>query len=300
VPMEATEATVPLEATEATVPLEATVLQNATARSIPAGVALRRNNVHVSGNPNGRPIIFAHGFGCSQEVWRHVTPYFAADFKIVVFDLVGAGASDLAAYDRGKYDSLHGYADDLLEIMDELDLHDAVYVGHSVSSMVGVLASNHHSERFGALVLVGPSARYTNALGYIGGFTEDDIEAMLDTLDSNYLGWSAQMAPAMIGNPDRPELGEELTANFCSTDPTIARHFARVTFLSDNRRDLAAVRLPTLVLQCTDDVIAPFPVGEFVHHSIAGSEMVVLTSTGHCPNLADPTQLAREIRNYLA
>jgi len=267
--------------------------------SPPGPRAIDRNNVVVSGNPTGRPMVFAHGFGCSQEVWRNVTPAFADDHLIVVFDHVGAGGSDLSAYDPGKYDSLHGYADDLGEILEELDLHDVVFVGHSVSSMVGVLAANRDPSRFGALVLVGPSPRYVNDGDYVGGFEQDDIDAMLDTLDSNYLGWSSAMAPVMTGNADRPEVGQELTDNFCSTDPTIARHFARVTFLSDNRRDLAAVSVPTLVLQSTDDVIAPLGVGRFVTESIPGSSFVMMSSTGHCPNLSDPGQLADAIRNYL-
>jgi sigma-B regulation protein RsbQ len=260
---------------------------------------LERNNVTVSGNPAGRPVVFAHGFGCSQEVWRNVTPAFVDDHLVVTFDSVGAGGSDLSAYDPGKYDSLHGYADDLLEILDDLDLHDVVFVGHSVSAMVGVLAANRDPSRFGALVLVGPSPRYVNDGDYVGGFEQEDIDSMLDTLDSNYLGWSSAMAPVMTGNADRPEIGLELTDNFCSTDPTIARHFARVTFLSDNRRDLASVSVPTLVLQSTDDVIAPLSVGRFVAGEIPQGRLVVMETTGHCPNLSDPDLLAAEIRAYL-
>jgi sigma-B regulation protein RsbQ len=258
-----------------------------------------RNNVREFGNPAGRPIVFAHGFGCNQAVWRNVTPYFEDDYRVILFDHVGAGGSDLAAYDRSKYDSLHGYADDLLEIIDDLDARDPVYVGHSVSSMVGVLAATAEPSRFGALVLVGPSARYVNEGEYVGGFERADIDAMLDTLDANYLGWSSSMAPVMMGNLDRPELAAELTDNFCNTDPTIARHFARVTFLSDNRRDLDAVVTPTLILQCTDDVIAPTVVGEYVHEHIVGSTLVTMAAKGHCPNLSDPAQLAREIRTFL-
>ena len=261
--------------------------------------AVLRNNVTLAGNPDGRPMVFAHGFGCSQAVWRNVAPAFADDHLIVLFDHVGAGGSDLSAYDPGKYDSLYGYADDLGEILEELDLHDVVYVGHSVSSMVGVLASNRDPSRFGALVLVGPSPRYVNDVDYTGGFEQADIDSMLDTLDSNYLGWSSAMAPIMTGNLDRPEIGQELTDNFCSTDPAIARHFARVTFLSDNRRDLANVTVPTLILQSTDDVIAPLEVGSYVADAIPDSRLVVMTTTGHCPNLSDPEALATEIRAYL-
>jgi sigma-B regulation protein RsbQ len=261
--------------------------------------ALARNAVTVTGNPAGRALVFAHGFGCSQEMWRGVISHFTDDYRVVTFDHVGAGRSDLSAYDRGKYDSLHGYADDLLEILEQLDLSDAVYVGHSVSAMVGVLAANRDSSRIGDLVLVGPSPRYVNEGEYIGGFEQTDIDAMLDTLDANYLGWSSAMAPVIMGNADRPTLGQELTDSFCSTDPAIARHFARVTFLSDNRRDLAKVSVPTLVLQSRQDAIAPEPVGTYVNEQIPNSELVVLTSTGHCPNLSDPVQLANEIRNYL-
>jgi sigma-B regulation protein RsbQ len=259
-----------------------------------------RNNITVLGNPDGRPILFAHGFGCNQDVWRHVYPAFLDEYRVVLFDHVGAGKSDLSAYDFGKYDSLHGYADDVLEIFDDLDLSDAVYVGHSVSAIVGVLAANAAPERFGALVLVTPSPRYINdGAGYVGGFEEEDIRALLDELDSNYLGWSSVIAPLMMGNTDRPELGEELTGNFCSTDPTIARHFARVTFLSDNRDDLDDVTVPTLVLQSREDVIAPATVGAYVHEHIADSRLVTLSTTGHCPNLSGPDELVREILAYL-
>jgi sigma-B regulation protein RsbQ len=262
---------------------------------------LRRNNVRVTGDPSGRTLIFAHGFGCSQEMWRFVAPAFQADHRVVLFDAVGAGRSDLSAYDRGKYDSLHGYADDLLEILDELGVDDdVVFIGHSVSAMVGVLAANRQPARFRALVLVGPSPRYLNDDDYVGGFDRPDIDGLLDALDANYLDWSARLAPVIMGNSDRPELGNELTESFCSTDPTVARHFARVTFLSDNRRDLADVVTPTLVLQCRDDAIAPQPVGEYVHRQIRNSRLVQLDATGHCPNLSHPDQLIPQIRAYLA
>lgn len=259
-----------------------------------------RHNVRISGRPDGRPLLFAHGFGCSQEVWRLVAPRFEDEYRVIRFDYVGAGGSDVSAYDRSKYDSLHGYADDVLELMQALDLHDTVFVGHSVSSMIGVLASNDDPSRFGALVLVGPSPRYVNDGGYIGGFEQRDIDALLDSLDANYLGWSRTMAPVIMGNADRPELGDELTGLFCSVDPEVARQFAHVTFLSDNRRDLEQVTLPTLVLQSRDDAIAPLPVGRYVHEQIAGSRLVVLDSTGHIPNLSGPDQVVSAIRAFLA
>jgi len=256
---------------------------------------LARNNVQELGNPAGRPIVFAHGFGCSQEVWRKVVPYFLDEYRVILFDHVGAGGSDLTAYDRGKYDSLHGYADDILGILNALDLHDVVFVGHSVSTMMGVLASIADPARFAKLVLVGPSPRYVNDGDYVGGFSQADIDALLDSLDANYLGWSATMAPVIAGNPDRPEVGEELTGLFCATDPAIGRHFARVTFLSDNRADLPHVTVPTVVLQCSDDVIAPTVVGAYVRASIPGSTLVHLAASGHLPNLSAPDELAAVI-----
>lgn len=269
-----------------------------TPGSTPAGACLR-NNVHLSGNPDGRAIVFAHGFGCSQEMWRDVVPAFEAEFRIVLFDHVGAGDSDLSQYDYGKYDALHGYADDVLELLEELDLRDVVYVGHSVSSMIGVLAAIRSPERFGALALVCPSPRYINDEGYVGGFDQQEIEGLLEALDANYLGWSATMAPIIMDNPERPELGHELTTSFCKTDADIAGHFAHVTFLSDNRRDLSQVSTPTLILQSEHDVIAPLPVGEYVHRQIRGSEFVLLPISGHCPNLSAPELLATEIRAFL-
>lgn len=261
---------------------------------------LRRNNVTVSGDPSGRVLVFAHGYGCSQAAWNLVAPRFEQDHRVVLFDHVGAGDSDLSAYDRSKYDSLHGYADDVLEILDALDVTDVVFVGHSVSAMIGVLAANRDPSRFGSLILVGPSPRYVNDGTYHGGFEAPAIEGLLDALDANYLGWSATVAPMMMGNPERPELGEELTESFCRTDPQIARHFAHVTFLSDNRADLARVRVPTLVLQSIDDVIAPMEVGEFVHRMIPGSTFEVLRTSGHIPNLSGPDELAAAIRAHLS
>lgn len=254
-----------------------------------------RNNVNEIGAPDGRPLLFAHGFGCSQHMWRHVAPGFD-DHRVVLFDHVGAGGSDLSAYVRAKYDSLHGYVDDVVEIVEELDLRDVVFVGHSVSAMIGVLAATRAPSKFSDLVLVGPSPRYLNDDGYVGGFDQADIDRLLESLDENYLGWSSVMGPVIMGNPQRPELAEELTASFCRTDPAIARHFAAVTFLSDNRRDLPSVETPTLVVQCTDDAIAPLNVGTYVHEQITNSQLVVLNATGHCPHLSAPAELTSVLR----
>jgi len=257
-----------------------------------------RNHVVVSGTAGARPMLFAHGYGCDQQMWRHVTPAFD-DFQVVCFDHVGAGRSDLAAYDPARYASLEGYATDVLEICDALDLRDVVYVGHSVAAMIGVLAANREPDRFAALVLVGPSPRYLDDDGYVGGFGAADIEELLGALDANYLGWSQAMAPVIVGNADRPELGAELTASFCRTDPEIAKRFARATFLADNRADLDHVTVPTLVLQCTEDVIAPPDVGRYVADHIAGSELVILDATGHCPNLSAPEATAAAIARFV-
>jgi sigma-B regulation protein RsbQ len=260
---------------------------------------LRRNNLRVAGRPDGRPMVFAHGFGCDQHMWRFVSPAFEADYRIVLFDHVGAGGSDLSAYDPGRYGSLRGYAEDVLQVCETLELSDVVFVGHSVSAMIGVLAAQMDPGRIGALVLVGPSPRYIDDEGYVGGFSERDIEELLESLDSNFLGWSSAMAPAIMGNPGRPELGAELTESFCRTDPEVAAHFARVTFTSDNRADLGAVAVPTLVLQCSDDVIAPPEVGDYVHRAIPRSTFVQLDATGHCPNLSAPEETIEAIQAFL-
>jgi sigma-B regulation protein RsbQ len=259
-----------------------------------------RHNITFAGPTDGQPMIFAHGFGCDQNMWRHVAPAFSDTFRVICFDHIGAGGSDLASYDVERYGSLAGYADDIVQICEELDLHDVIFVGHSVSAMMGVLAANKAPERFAKLVLVGPSPRYLDDVDYKGGFTEADITEMLDSLESNYLGWSSVMAPIIIGNADRPELGNELTASFCRTDPEIARRFARVTFTSDNRADLSAVAVPTLIVQCSDDVIAPVVVGEFVHAAIPRSSFVMLDATGHCPNLSAPEQTVAAIASFVA
>jgi len=260
--------------------------------------ATLRNNVRILGS-GPKAILFAHGFGCDQNMWRLMTPAFEESYRVVLFDHVGAGNSDVSSYQRDKYGTLDGYAIDVLEICSELGLEDVIFVGHSVSAMIGVLAARREPARFEALVLVGPSPRYIDDDGYTGGFSREDIEELLNSLDSNYLGWSAAIAPAIMANGDRPELGTELTNSFCRTDPEIAAHFARVTFLSDNREDLSVVNVPTLILQCSDDIIAPRTVGEYIHSRMARSELVYLTATGHCPNLSAPRETTAAIKDFL-
>jgi sigma-B regulation protein RsbQ len=262
-------------------------------------VIRERHNVTVSGRHGAPPMLFAHGFGCDQNMWRYVAPRFEKDFEVVLFDHVGAGASDLSAYNVDRHSSLQGYAEDVLDIVRELDLRDVIFVGHSVSAMIGVLAAREAPELFAKLVLVGPSPRYIDDTEYVGGFAEPDIQELLDSLDSNYLGWSTAMAPVIMGNEDRPELGAELTESFCRSDPDIARRFARVTFLSDNRADLASVGTPTLVLQCSNDAIAPVAVGEYVAAAMPNAALVMLEATGHCPNLSAPEATADAIAAFV-
>lgn len=259
---------------------------------------LKRNNVTITGHGQ-QPMLFAHGFGCDQHMWRMVAPAFAADYKVILFDHVGSGHSDLSAYDFNKYSSLKGYADDLLEICHELDISGGIFVGHSVSSMIGVLAAIREPERFAKLVLIGPSPCYVNDENYVGGFSREDIDGLLDMLDSNHLGWSGAMAPVIMGNPDRPELAEELTNSFCRTDPAIASQFARVTFLSDNRADLPQLKTPALLLQCTADPIAPETVGRYLHDVLPQSTLFMMKATGHCPNLSAPAETIAAMRAYL-
>jgi sigma-B regulation protein RsbQ len=263
---------------------------------------LARNHVRVSGAAGGQPMLFAHGFGCDQHMWRLVTPRFEADYRIVTFDHAGYGGSQLSAWNAERHSQLTGYAEDMLEIIAELDLRDVVFVGHSVASMIGVLAANSAPDRFADLVLVAPSPRYVDdpETGYVGGFSQDDITGLLEALDSNYFGWSSTMAPAIMGNADRPALAEELTETFCRADPRVASAFARATFLADNRDDVARLRTPALVLQCSDDPIAPDGVGRYVADAIAESAFVQLEATGHCPNLSAPGETADAIAAYLS
>ena len=260
---------------------------------------LARNNVSVTGAADAPPMVFAHGFGCDKGMWRHVAPAFESTHRVVLFDHVGAGGSDLSAYDPERYSSLRGYARDVVEVVEALDLPPVVFVGHSVSAMIGALAATDRPELFERLVLVGPSPRYVDDEGYRGGFSQEEIDELLETMDGNYLGWSQHIAPVIMGVPDRPDLGEELAGSFCRTDPAIARRFARTTFLSDNRADLPRVTTPSLVLQCRNDVIAPVEVGEYVHAALPHSELVLLDATGHCPNLSAPGQVVEAMQRWL-
>lgn len=260
--------------------------------------AIRRNNVHVSGS-GGTTMMFAHGFGCDQNMWRLLQPTYAARFRTITFDLTGSGSSDLAAYDRDKYGSLVGYATDVVEILEELGDGPVIFVGHSVSAMIGMLANLRAPQLFAAQVMVGPSPCYINEGSYVGGFSRADIEGLLDTLDSNYLGWSSNMAPVIMGAPEQPELATELSNSFCRTDPEIAKHFARVTFLSDHRADLPRLQAPALIIQCSDDMIAPVAVGEYMHRVLPRSTLALISNVGHCPHLSAPSPCTSAIDAFL-
>jgi sigma-B regulation protein RsbQ len=259
----------------------------------------RRHNVNVSGT-GPATMVFAHGFGCDQTMWRYLAPAFAKRYRTVLYDLVGSGGSDLAAYDRDRHGTLHGHAADLLEVVDEFAEGPLIFVGHSVSAMIGMLATIETPARFAAQIMVGPSPAYINDGDYIGGFTRADIDGMLETLESNYLGWSSTMAPVIMGAPGQPQLREELTNSFCRTDPEIARHFARVTFLSDHRADLPRSTTPALILQCSDDVIAPCSVGEYMQRTMPSSTLRIIENVGHCPHLSAPGASVDAMEAFLA
>lgn len=262
---------------------------------------VRRNHVTLAGRAEGPVMVFAHGFGCDQDMWRKLVPFFAERYRLVLFDHVGAGRSDAAAYDPVKYGSLDGYAADLLEICACLELSAVVLVAHSVSAMVALIAAEREPGRFSRLILVAPSPRYIDdpAEGYVGGFSAEDIEGLLASLDSNYFAWAAALAPMVMGNPDDPILSEQLRSSFCRTDPVIARDFARVTFLSDTRHVLDKVGTEALILQCSQDLLAPPEVGVYLQRRLEGSTLVQLQATGHCPHVSAPAETAAAVRKYL-
>jgi sigma-B regulation protein RsbQ len=258
-----------------------------------------RHNVTVAGD-GPMTLVFAHGFGCDQNMWRFLAPAYAKRYRTVRYDLVGSGASDLSAYDKAKYGSLRGHAQDALELVQAYGQGPVVFVGHSVAAMIGLLAGVEAPERIAAHVMLGPSPSYIDDGDYVGGFSRADIDSLLETLESNYLGWSSTMAPAIMGAPDQPELGVELTNSFCRTDPDIAAHFARVTFLSDNRTDLPKLAAPALILQCSDDIIAPLAVGDYLHRTLPNATLRVIENVGHCPHLSEPEASAQAISEFLS
>ncbi|MCT7948540.1 alpha/beta hydrolase [Ancylothrix sp. C2] len=259
-----------------------------------------RNNVTVLGQ-GPQVMLLAHGFGCDQNMWRYLTPAFLNDYKIILFDYVGSGKSDIAAYNTERYSNLNGYAQDILDICEALALSEVIFVGHSVSSVIGILASIQAPHFFKNLILVSPSPCYINQPpDYIGGFERADIEGLLDIMEKNYIGWASFLAPMVMQNPDQPELTRELEASFCSTDPVIASRFAEVTFYSDNRNDLSKVTIPSLVLQCAEDMIAPVEVGEYLGQHLPKSTLKLMKATGHCPHMSHPEETINLIKEYLS
>ncbi|HET8819041.1 MAG TPA: alpha/beta hydrolase [Xanthomonadaceae bacterium] len=258
-----------------------------------------RHHVTVTGQ-GPETMIFAHGFGCDQNMWRLMAPSYEDRYRTIRYDLVGSGRSDLSAYDRSRYGTLQGHADDLVELVREFAHGPAVVVGHSVSAMIGLLAGVKAPELFKAHVMLGPSPCYINDGDYVGGFSRADIDSLLETMEGNYLGWSSTMAPAIMGAPDRPELAEELTNSFCRTDPDIATHFARVTFLSDNRADLPRLQAPALILQSSEDLIAPRAVGEYMARTLPDATLRVIRNVGHCPHLSAPCESMDAMDEFLA
>ena len=269
------------------------------AKASPAEAIRARNNVRVSGNGT-RPMLFAHGFGCDQSMWRYVAPAFEGDYRVYLFDYVGCGKSDWSAYDARRYETLDGYAQDIVDIVEAFDLRDVVFVGHSVSSVVGLLAAQRAPGRFSRHILIGPSPRYINDTGYVGGFERADIEGLLALMEKNNVGWAAYLAPIVMNQPGRQELVQELQESFCAADPRVTRAFARATFLSDNRADLKQVDVPALILQCSQDAIAPQAVGEYLHRELRGSTLRMMQATGHCPHMSHPEETIRLMKEYLA
>ena len=259
----------------------------------------KRNNVRVFGKGT-QPMMFAHGFGCDQNMWRFITPAFEDEYKIILFDYVGAGKSDISAYNAERYASLQGYATDIEEICEELNLENVIIIAHSVSAMIALLAAMQKPAYFSKIIMVGPSPCYINDENYVGGFERKDIEGLLETMEKNYIGWSNFLAPKIMGNDDRPELGNELSESFCSTDPVIARRFAEATFFSDNRQDLKKNKIPSLILQCSDDIIAPTQVGKYLSQNLPKSTLKIMKATGHCPHMSEPAETISLIKEYLA
>ncbi|WP_461169547.1 alpha/beta fold hydrolase [Arthrobacter sp. Z1-15] len=260
-----------------------------------------RNNVQVLGNPDGPVMMFAHGFGCDQGMWQRLVPRFSRDYRIVLFDHMGAGNSDIDSYSSAKYSSLDGYTSDVQDIMSELDLRDVTFVGHSVGGMMGVAAAAADPSRFKALVFLASSPSYMDYPedGYVGGTSQRDIRELLDSLDSNYMVWAAAMAPVIMGNPESPQLHSELEGSFCRINPTIAREFARVAFLSDVRHLLPDVTVPTLVMQCSEDLLAPVHVGTYTQEQLPHATLAVMKATGHLPHVSAPAETADTIISYL-
>ena len=259
---------------------------------------LKRNNVNIIGKGD-KVILFAHGFGCSQNAWKRIISSFAEEYKLVLFDYVGAGKSDISAYDNSRYNSLDGYAMDIIEICDELKIKDAIFIGHSVSAMIGALVAIKHPCIFKKLIFIAPSPCYINEEGYVGGFEKEDIDALLELMENDFASFTKSMVPVIVANPSQPELADEMENNFCTTDKEILKQFARITFLSDNRKDLPDIPVESLTLQCSEDIIAPTEVGKYINENTPKNKLVILQATGHCPHMSAPEETINNIKSFL-
>lgn len=259
---------------------------------------IERNHVRVIGEGH-QIIVMAHGFGCDQNMWQYITPYFKEQYKIVLFDYVGSGKSDMSAYDAEKYNSLHGYKQDLLEVIEALDLEQVIYFGHSVSSMIGLLAAIEQPQKFKQMIMIGPSPCYLNDEHYKGGFEKSDVEDLLSMMEMNFAGWASFMAPFAMGNEGTSPITEELENTFVSCNPQIAKQFAEVTFYSDYRDTIAKLQVPTLIMQCANDSVVPVEVGYYLHKNIKNSELVILDTRGHYPHISEPKLTVELMNNYL-
>ena len=262
---------------------------------------LERSNVKISGatGPHRPVMVFLHGLGADQATWRLLSPHFETKYQLVQLDLVGSGSSRHADYDRERHGNLTGHAADLLDVLRTLALYDVVFVGHSVGAMIGVIAAVREPQRFAKMVLISPSPRFINEKGYAGGFEQKDINELLAAMDADYHGWAHGISPVMMGKDEAPELVMELTNSFVSSNPEIARHFARVIFLSDTRAELGFLDAPTLVVQSAHDVIAPLAVGHYINEQLADSRIEVIETGGHCPHLSAPQQTLAAIDRFL-
>jgi sigma-B regulation protein RsbQ len=259
---------------------------------------IKRNNIHLSGT-GGKVLFFLHGFGCSQLMWRYIVPSFEKEYTIILIDLVGCGASDETAYDFNKYNTLDGYANDILEICNDLSLKEVILIGHSVSAMIATLAVNKQPAVFNKLIMLCPSPRYINDENYEGGFQQTDIDEMVKLLNQYYLGWAANIAPVIVGNNSQPNVTKELSDSFCNNNPEIASHFAKVAFMGDNRNDIKNIKTETLIIQSANDHIAPLQVGNYLHQNIPFSKFVVIDTVGHTPHLCNPNLVIESIRNFI-
>lgn len=260
---------------------------------------LKRNNVNIIGKGE-KTIVFGHGLACDQKIWDTILPYFEEDYQIVLYDYVGSGDSDFSAFDTERYSTMHGYAKDLLEILEAIDVGEVIFVGHSVSAMIGILASIEKPEYFENLILIGSSPRYLNEHpNYHGGYDESDIEELITMMEMNFSGWATLAAANFMNNPDRPLLTEQLIEVYNEEDPAMMKSFAEVVFLSDHRQDLPEVTIPSLIMQCSEDSIVPLESAEYLHKHLKNSKLIVMEATGHYPQISYPEETVNTILEYI-